>query len=1518
MSLYIADPNSVNTVNQEYNGMPTYENMYIDVSLTAQRKNRSTLYVSNDNKSNVSIKTINETSTGSVNFLGFNQNTTNYANKFFTTNYYDESTGDDIQYESFGIESIKITTNSSFIPQVSIKFVDIRGLSFFNQENSPYRILFDFPPPTFNLRVKGFYGKTIEYLLHLVKYNSEFKAENGNFYIDADFVAITFAPLSDVLFRYVVNGAIINKAVTLSGGNSEPQNTFELISRTQELYTKVEKDIKYRSEFAEFESLNNDVDNINACIKFIIKEWTEPNDTNKLGNPELFFGIQTNEVNRYQPILGGRYNDIQAFINLKLGGDMSVDNKDIYIGYKTEIADGESNSFGKGAQNLAYLNKFIISLNNIYNTSVELASVELSFSYLLPITGDTIITCIKLTTLLIELNNQLISKQNQMIVLSNKTNEIVNDAISDILNIKPTIYNIFKIILKDVDTFFNKLQKVSIDADEHHNSSDNKNTILNSIASYEDKKHIYPFPNVIDIQYNGWTSQQVLVSPKKISDNLDKPFPEMSFVNEFLKTFAEQAVVEDAIMYRQNDDGSMVWIPNTALNSNLFSDDSGYISQNPYNLKFSNESIMESLLNRFYVISQYTYYGDFWNNNIYAEVYGEAEAANVASSIDNVTTLDNLIGLLKNYDSSNLNEFYTKVLSKSSNYQTINVNTVMPNGFESGNDYTDNICKAIPISKSSDAYIGCIILEEKLNTVVEPVSGPMKTFLDKNKDKWCGLKWFSFNKNGENAGMVDLNLLLFNDNTDKIEKSTFYGNKYLGDVFTTMFLNGSDKYKIGVYYAEYNEILLFLNDNNISDDIKAMYLLAMCSRYISMPADMLKYAACYEVPLFYLSLIGSLLNDDNNTTYNDVCDFFIKLGNQTALDSFKLFSEQCKYIKSKHDIIEFKKQYVRFKNDDFITLKSHMIIMLNEYVTDNTVNLFYELNSGGKYFEYITKRLMKRKYIVLTNNRMFKESTSNQYYSIQELNVRDDTTHYRDKTNLFFITFLNSIKGLLAERKNSITDKDKKVKAIINDEDIINQTYFSFKKIHDKWLTGPESNVKGYPFKGGSDLIDSFIFVDRAMNPIGDTVINPESLVDLFNDPNATLLTVISQLLSSNYFEFFPLQNFMIGNKDFLEEGFKMDNSGRVDTKPCFVCMYIGGYSQYDSIQSGNGFNSDGIESLNDLSGLPDFQGENENELFENISKANSELYKNVKAFKVNFGTQNQSMFTDIKVDSKEFPETNEAIQILSRLAGDESKTAPIPKGQNLYNLYENRAYSATISGLGNAMIQPTQYFEINNIPLYYGVYLILNVEHTISNNFMKTSFTGTKVAKYPKKRVTDACALVQYDGNIAQALSYTSGDITAAPNYNLSSVFKKSDFNTVVFDEGNSFRSTKRPQHQGIDLSTKSKIIDVLAAHNGTLTVKVSASWGNYVEIENNDVEIKGKFVTRYAHLSAYAINSTTGVQYIVGDKYIVKAGDIIGKVGNTGDSDGIHLHLELIVDGKVYNPQPSLSSSMHEIFDK
>ncbi|GAG29122.1 unnamed protein product, partial [marine sediment metagenome] len=199
---------------------------------------------------------------------------------------------------------------------------------------------------------------------------------------------------------------------------------------------------------------------------------------------------------------------------------------------------------------------------------------------------------------------------------------------------------------------------------------------------------------------------------------------------------------------------------------------------------------------------------------------------------------------------------------------------------------------------------------------------------------------------------------------------------------------------------------------------------------------------------------------------------------------------------------------------------------------------------------------------------------------------------------------------------------------------------------------------------------------------------------------------------------------------------------------PTFVCMYLGGASSYPS-GGNNEFEDDGIISL-DEEGLPDFNTSDceTDETVDNQKNENKNFpYSRVKAFKVKFGEQNQSMFKDVQVDSKEYPETNESIQILSQISGDGQDQAPIPKGQNLYNLYENRSYKATITGLGNVMIQPTQYFQLENVPLFNGAYVILEVIHTIQPNKMVTSFSGTKLLKYPIPRVTQPATFFGFTG---------------------------------------------------------------------------------------------------------------------------------------------------------------------------
>ena len=54
------------------------------------------------------------------------------------------------------------------------------------------------PYPLFHLELKGYYGYPIEYCLHLIRFNSNFNSQTGNFEIECDFIGYTYALLNDM------------------------------------------------------------------------------------------------------------------------------------------------------------------------------------------------------------------------------------------------------------------------------------------------------------------------------------------------------------------------------------------------------------------------------------------------------------------------------------------------------------------------------------------------------------------------------------------------------------------------------------------------------------------------------------------------------------------------------------------------------------------------------------------------------------------------------------------------------------------------------------------------------------------------------------------------------------------------------------------------------------------------------------------------------------------------------------------------------------------------------------------------------------------------------------------------------------------------------------------------------------------------------------------------------------------------------------------------------------------------
>lgn len=96
-------------------------------------------------------------------------------------------------------------------------------------------------------------------------------------------------------------------------------------------------------------------------------------------------------------------------------------------------------------------------------------------------------------------------------------------------------------------------------------------------------------------------------------------------------------------------------------------------------------------------------------------------------------------------------------------------------------------------------------------------------------------------------------------------------------------------------------------------------------------------------------------------------------------------------------------------------------------------------------------------------------------------------------------------------------------------------------------------------------------------------------------------------------------------------------------------------------------------------------------------------------------------------------------------------------------------------------------------------------------------------------------------------------------------------------------------PYHTGLDIANV-KGTNIVSSIDGTVTkVEENEYYGKFVEVEKNGV------ITKYAHMS----------EQLVKKGQVVKAGELIGKMGMTGPATGNHVHLEIKINGRVVDPE-------------
>ena len=1478
MSVNLFDPqealfnpkNGLYGINQTQivNGVPNYEDMFIFVEFIAERRGRTVLETNGVGKTKIFETGLDKSI--AVNMLGFNQDKTTTNNMHHTTNWYQGSVSENkTQYEGFGISNIKIVISSSFVPQISIEFIDIRGLSFFENHDSPYRILFDFPPPVFHLTIKGFYGKSATYPLHLVKNNTKFDAASGNFIINSEFVGMTFAPLADVLLQYMINFGVMKKMekkinVNEEPSTGEPTTTYELIKKLRNLYDNDKLQLKINTT-DESVAYNNAID-IKKAINLFFNTVPTFNTFNKIPSDYKTKGIIGNldsDYNIITPSSLATYNEylknegkgssttklnnrlILAFSLYTIPTNQS-NNSFIPKNFGSVDLENGLNAFGKNLISIA--KKVIKSTDNLAPKNATTITTQLTPTFANNfMTGQTYIY-LDISDLYFNIYENLAPTNKQIQESQTALKAKVDALIFQELKFQPTIYNIFKIFCSDIDIFFQKLRDTVVAAENHHNTYKDQ-IITDASGTYADNtKDIFAFPLCIKTDTNARTY------PNYISDTLPVPFPELVLVNDFIDSFLQLKKDEliTSLKTQNDDSGNSKWIPITPLDSTL-----GEVgSESPYSSLDPNgdgiipvkvnaiNQFFDILVRRYYILSQYSFgKNDVWGGKIFDDkiisFYAETEAINVANSVYNSSIINLLrenAGLYKS--DSTVNLFYKYLnenlpnLYKLSGTTTNSTQILLEEPIFVYRDRFGSKFKGISIIPSENNPNEIEIRNESSDVVSDFIAGKKSTgFLSMITNFFAPAK-IDPQMTKENVFLIPDNNVSENNYSSRYIVTfhqmfglpTLKNKPRIRDDFNNLIglqvgnnglefggtppiiTNLGDPSISSSFSEDWSSVLAqigsellptFTNGDDMSTKLSSL-LYASNFGYTLSPFSHIRYInynvftkpAVITVPYYVIIYMGAIVEMIRNDSFLKVVENFFTKGAGSKLIGkgcliFADYYDVLTYL-SKNDQDTFLAEYNKFFTLDsaegFASINSAVIDMINVVTSTkknektSIIRDEYEKNLIGTYKVDITEKLTKPSNIVNYSNITFNSEftdRNNPYFKYESIESQT-TTNKKGINDKFFSQFFMFLENKMKARNDYVNNIEKDFKKSTGDEDLWSQVYYSFKNISDKWISGMANTIYGYPFNGDATkesggLLSKFAFVDRAMNPIGHVMINPRDLTEKGGvDFDINIYSIMSEILTGNGFEFFPLSNFLKFSNDGWREAFIPRTNLENENNTAFVCMYMGGSSSYPNNLE-NGFIDDGITDMENDPTLNAPSRDTVDTTFDDQKATNPDFTWNQPvAFRVRFGEQNQSLFYDVQLDSKEFPETNESLQILSKIAGDNKEQSPAPKGQNLYNVYENRSYSAQVSMLGDVMIQPVQYFQLENIPMFSGAYMILGVEHNITPNYMTTSFKGTKILKYPVPLVTSAAAVFGIDVGTTELTSgetAESNSNTPAPN---------------------------------------------------------------------------------------------------------------------------------------------------------
>jgi hypothetical protein len=299
----------------------------------------------------------------------------------------------------------------------------------------------------------------------------------------------------------------------------------------------------------------------------------------------------------------------------------------------------------------------------------------------------------------------------------------------------------------------------------------------------------------------------------------------------------------------------------------------------------------------------------------------------------------------------------------------------------------------------------------------------------------------------------------------------------------------------------------------------------------------------------------------------------------------------------------------------------------------------------------------------------------------------------------------------------------------------------TFKALNDTWIAGFDFENK--------TLFEDVLLVDRASRNVGDKIIvDIFQIQELIKDGSYknTLLDMITTILVQNNFQYFMLPAFVNfynvqdasknptprpdGSLEFGNTLFgTFLNVDYRNSSPKFLCYYVNKPSEHLDMK-------DNIDYRYRDDAF-DLRRASDNPLQENQSgKIDWDKSNKVVGFNVDITRQNQQIFKSFNVSQNPGKPTSESLEMLNQMANLGGNRRSTTQSVSLYNIYKNRSYECQVDMMGCALIQPLMYFNIRNIPMFSGPYMITKVTHEITDGDFITNFTGVRQPFYSLPKI--------------------------------------------------------------------------------------------------------------------------------------------------------------------------------------